>query len=53
MAPYSVAYGNDVYVKVKAINAYGSSDESDAGNGAKIIKSPDAPVNLQENYSLR
>jgi len=36
-----------------AINLYGESVVSDAGNGAIILTFPDSPVNLAEKYSLR
>lgn len=51
--PYSLPWGADVYAKVIAINIYGMSEISDAGNGAAIITNPDAPVTLAEDYSLR
>lgn len=51
--PYLLPWGADVYAKVIAINVYGASQESDAGNGAAIITYPDAPINLSEDYSLR
>ena len=45
-APYSLDWGSDIYAKVTAINLYGDSSESEAANGAKIIKEPAAPENL-------
>ena len=51
--PYSLNWGTDVYAKVTAINTYGVSAESDAGNGATIITNPDAPTTLAEDYSQR
>lgn len=30
-----------------AYNQYGDSEESDKGNGAKIVLVPDAPLNLE------
>jgi hypothetical protein len=44
--PYSLPWGSSVYAKAIAINLYGDSDQSDAGNGAIIITTPDAPINL-------
>jgi hypothetical protein len=52
-SPYSIEWGSDIYAKVIALNVYGASIASDAGNGAKIITNPDAPLNLAEDYSLR
>ena len=51
--PFSLEWGADVYAKVTAINIYGVSTESDAGNGATIITNPDAPTTLAEDYSQR
>jgi hypothetical protein len=39
-SPYSLSWGTDVYAKVIAKNAYGSSIESLPGNGDKVITSP-------------
>jgi hypothetical protein len=36
---------------VIAKNIYGNSVESDEGNGAIIVTTPDAPINLVEDYS--
>lgn len=52
-SPYSLPWGSSVYAKVLANNFYGDSDESLEGNGAIIITTPDAPINLQEDYSQR
>lgn len=46
-------WGSSIYAKVIAINYYGASVESDAGNGAIILTYPDAPVNVAEDYSKR
>jgi hypothetical protein len=51
--PFSLAWGTSVYAKVIATNAYGSSVESSAGNGAVITTTPDSPISLAENTSLR
>lgn len=45
-SPFSLAFGDSVYVKVVAINSYGESIESNAGNGAVILQVPSAPVGL-------
>jgi len=36
-APFSLDWGKSVYAKIIALNAYGGSAESVAGNGAVII----------------
>lgn len=51
--PYSLPWGSSVYAKVIAKNIYGNSVESDEGNGAIIVTTPDAPINLAEDYSQR
>ena len=51
-SPYSLVQGNDIYAKVVAINFYGSSETSLAGNGAKVVKVPDAPTSLANNPSV-
>ncbi len=50
-SPYSLEWGSSVYAKVVAKNIYGSSIESNAGNGAIITTTPDAPFGLIENTS--
>ena len=52
-SPFSLEWGSSVYAKVVAKNIYGSSLESSAGNGAIITTTPDAPISLTENTSLR
>ena len=42
-SPYNLEWGEAVYARVAAINAYGSSELSSEGNGAKIITEPSAP----------
>lgn len=51
--PFNLAWGQDVYAKVAAINAYGVSLTSVEGNGAKIITYASAPILLGEDYSKR
>lgn len=46
-------WGNSVYAKLLAINAYGESSYSPEGNGGVIITNPDAPVNIVEDISER
>lgn len=45
-APFSLTRGLSVWAKIVAINMYGDSEESDQGNGAKIVLVPDAPLSL-------
>ena len=52
-APFSLPWGASVYAKVIATNVYGNSIESDAGNGAVITTTPDAPINLAEVVAQR
>lgn len=52
-APYSLEWADSVYAKVIAYNIYGDSEVSDAGNGAIIITSPYAPLDLAETVSAR
>ena len=42
-SPYNLEWGEAVYARVAALNAYGSSELSSEGNGAKIITAPSAP----------
>lgn len=52
-SPYLIDWGAGVYAQVKALNIYGPSVASDAGNGGVIITNPDAPVDFIEDYSMR
>jgi hypothetical protein len=45
-SPFSLTFGDSVFVKVVAINSYGESIESNAANGAIILTVPSAPVGL-------
>ena len=51
--PFEIPWGDSIWAKIIAINAYGESVASIAGNGATIITYPDAPVTLDEVYSYR
>jgi hypothetical protein len=51
--PYSLPWGSSIFAQVKAINNYGFSLISNEGNGAIITTTPDPPIDLIENYSLR
>lgn len=39
-SPYNLPYGSSVFAKVSVTNIYGTSDISDAGNGAVILDVP-------------
>jgi hypothetical protein len=52
-SPYLLPWGSSVFAKVYAINVYGLSLISSAGNGAVIITYADAPLSLSENFALR
>jgi hypothetical protein len=45
-APYSLEWGAHIFAKVLATNVKGDSIESFSGNGAQILRVPDAPVSL-------
>jgi len=51
-SPFSLILNDSILVKVIAINAYGKSDLSSAGNGAKMLLVPDAPVNLLNDAAI-
>lgn len=46
-APYNLAFGVSVYIKVRATNIVGSSEYL-LGNGAILVTIPDAPVSLAD-----
>ena len=50
-SPYDLTLGDSVYAKVSAINYYGESSVSDAGNGATVLYVPSAPVSLVNDLS--
>jgi hypothetical protein len=45
-APFNLAWGSIIFVKVTATNIKGSSTVSEAGNGAIILRAPDAPISF-------
>jgi hypothetical protein len=51
--PFSLDWGTSVFAKVVAVNQYGDSVESEAGNGAVITTTPDVPTNVAEVYEQR
>lgn len=48
LAPFGLPWASHVYAKIVASNIYGSSEQSEEGNGAIIYAVPDAPVSLSE-----
>jgi large repetitive protein len=46
-APFDIPYGSSIFARVKAYNVIGSSEWSEAGNGALIVSVPSKPTNLQ------
>jgi hypothetical protein len=50
--PYSIAWGSSIFAKVSAINIYGTSAESDQGNGAILLRIPDPPVSFTNNVTI-
>jgi hypothetical protein len=51
--PFNLQWGDAIYAYVVATNVYGDSAASPAGNGALLITSPDAPINLVEDLVQR
>jgi hypothetical protein len=50
-APFNLAVGDQIYVKIRATNQKGESEDSEAGSGAFIITMANAPINLIEDTS--
>jgi len=48
-SPYNLAWGSSIYANVIAVNKAGNSVTSSNGNGAQILTTPAAPVNLANN----
>jgi hypothetical protein len=46
--PYEHPWGADIYARVSATNVKGTSVMSLSGNGGKIERAPDPPVNLAD-----
>jgi hypothetical protein len=51
-APFDLAWGSSIYAKVTATNIKGSSTVSIEGNGAIILRAPDAPINFANDASV-
>jgi len=52
-APYSIQWGLNITVQIRAINNYGASTYSVSGFGGAIITIPDAPISIVEVIQLR
>ena len=50
--PYNLEFGDEIWVKIAAQNAYGNSPYSSYGEGASVKMAPDAPKNLSTDVSL-
>lgn len=50
--PFNLPWGSAIYVKVSATNVVGTSEFSPLGNGAVILKVPDAPTDLTNELSI-
>jgi hypothetical protein len=50
--PYYLELGHKIYIKVKAFNAYGDSDLSEAGVSDGMEFVPDSPVNLLNDPTI-
>lgn len=46
VAPYSLAWGATIVATVTAVNSYDESETSLPGGTARILRVPDAPINL-------
>jgi hypothetical protein len=51
-SPYSLALGDSIYAKIVAINVYGKSVYSSAGNGATCVLVPSAPIDLLNDQTV-
>lgn len=51
-APFNLAWGASVYAKVTATNSAGTSIVSAVGNGALILTTPGAPINLSNQVTI-
>lgn len=51
-SPYSLAWGDSVYVIVTATNVVGTSLASPEGNGAILLTYPDPPVSLANDVAV-
>ena len=45
-SPYNLPWGSSIHAIITSTNAYGTSIDSAAGNGAVILIVPDAPVSF-------
>jgi hypothetical protein len=52
LEPYSLSPGDSIYAKIKAINEFGTSMDSSAGNGATYYSVPEPPKDLQNDLAV-
>ena len=52
MTPFELTWGSDIYANVVAVNLANPSAPSANGNGAKILRVPDAPTTPLNNALL-
>lgn len=50
--PYSLEQGDSIWAKVTATNSYGTSAESEPGNGDIIVLVPERPINLIDKVDI-
>jgi len=50
--PYNLKWGSSIYAQIVATNVKGTSSLSESGNGAIILRVPDAPINLSNVATL-
>ena len=50
--PYNLKWGSSIYAQIVATNIKGTSSVSESGNGAIILRVPDAPINLSNVVTL-
>lgn len=48
-APFNLLWGTELFVKVIATSAVGDSLESNIASGTYLLRSPDTPINFQNN----
>ena len=52
VSPFNLILGDHIYAKIVAVNSYGQSLASIAGDGAAVVFKPDAPLNLANNPAV-
>jgi hypothetical protein len=52
VSPFNLILGDNIAVKIVAINSYGNSLPSAPVDGAAVVMLPDAPIGLANNPAL-